>query len=306
LLDWLTHPERSSTDTCYIDAGGHLPCAVGVVRVGKPAVRFNTTPGVTARIKETDMRLLLRTMLCCGVSLCMAAAIASMPTAVSVTVHGDFDAGTSGGTATNSPTQSSLAVGAASLLYDNSEVSVTVLPGDRLAVTLGTVQAATGAILPASFTGATLNLTLELNDPPAAPAIAVIPLTISGSVGASGETLTLTASPAENEADFLTTLCVPKIISVIVDPTVPTTVIGGDPPQDISANLSIVYGIAFAPGDVDGDGSVTLIDAVKGLQIISGIDVSQCDEVERGDIVGTGMLDMVNIVRIARKSYGLV
>lgn len=249
------------------------------------------------------MRLLLRAVVLCAVALRVSAAFASLPVGVSVTVSGDFDPGTTAGTASNSPTQSSLSIGTATLIYNNSDISAFVTPGGTVVVTLGNMTTAAGDLNPVSFTGAKLDLTVQISDPPAAPAVSVLPLTLSGSVGVSGETLTLTASATENEVDFLTQTCVPKIVSVIVDPS--TTVVSGDPPKDIGGTLAVVYGQAVVPGDVDGDGSVTLVDVVRALQLAGGLDQAQCEEVERGDIAGTGVLDLTNAVLIARSWYGL-
>jgi hypothetical protein len=229
--------------------------------------------------------------------------VAALPLGVSVTVNGDFDPGASGGTAVNSPTQSTLSIGTATLVYNNSDISAFVAPGGSIVVSLGNLTTAAGDLNPVSFSGALLNLTVQITDPPAAPAVGVLPLAITGNVGVSGETVTFTASSTENEVDFLAQSCVQKIVSMVVDPV--TTVMSGDPPADIGATLTVVYGQPVVAGDVDGDGSVTLVDAVRALFIASGLDQGQCDEIERGDIAGTGVLDLTNAVLIARASYGL-
>ena len=173
------------------------------------------------------MRFLPQTALLCTAIMCMSAAIATLPAGVTLTVHGDFDPGTSGGAAVNSATSSSLSIQTATLIFDSSDVNVSITPGDTMIISLGTLNAITGQLLPVSFNGAKLDLTIELTDPPAAPTVSVFQLSIAGNVGESGETLLLTEGTGI-WADFLTTPCVPRLLSVLPDAV--TTVVSGAPP----------------------------------------------------------------------------
>lgn len=249
------------------------------------------------------MRLFLRSAVLWAVLLSVPAVRASVPTGVSLTVHGEFAPGTSGAAASNSDTISTLSLGTATVTFNSADANVVLLPGDLLSISLGSISTAASGLNSTVFDGASLDLTVELLNPPAAPNVAVIPLAIAGSVGPYGDTLTFTASAAVNSVEFIGTDCIPKIITVAN--TAPTVVVSGTGPEDVAGSLSVVYAQSFVPGDVDGDGSVTLIDAVRGLQLVSGIDEAQCDEVERGDLSGSGVMDLVNVVLIARKSYGL-
>lgn len=249
------------------------------------------------------MRLFLRSVGLWAVLLSVAAARAAMPSGVSLSVHGDFVPGTSGATANNSATISTLSLSTATITFNSADLNTVLLPGNVLAVNLGSISTAASDLNSLAFDGASLDLVVQLLDPPAAPSVAVIPLAIAGTVGPYGDTLTLTATASLNSVEFIGTDCIPKIITVTN--TAPTVVVSGTGPADIAGSLSVVYAQSFVPGDVDGDGSVTLIDAVRGLQLVSGIDEAQCDEVERGDLSGSGVMDLVNVVLIARKSYGL-
>ncbi|HEY3415232.1 MAG TPA: hypothetical protein VGM51_19525 [Armatimonadota bacterium] len=249
------------------------------------------------------MRFFLRSAVLWAMLLIEAGALASMPTGISLSVHGSFDPGTSGATASNSSTISTLTLRTATITFSSADLSVVLLPGNLLSVNLGSISTAATDLNSVAFDGASLDLDVQLLDPSASPSAAVIPLTITGSVGPYGDTLTLTASTALNSVEFSATDCIPKMITVAN--TAPTVALSGAGPEDIAGSLSVVYAQSFVPGDVDGDGSVTLIDAVRGLLLVSGIDEAQCDEVERGDLAGTGAMDIVNVVLIARKSYGL-
>lgn len=59
------------------------------------------------------------------------------------------------------------------------------------------------------------------------------------------------------------------------------------------------------PGDLDDNGAVTIVDALRMLRIVVGLTVSTVQDMQRGDMNGNGSLDIGDALMILRKTVGL-
>ncbi|HEY3268442.1 MAG TPA: dockerin type I repeat-containing protein [Armatimonadota bacterium] len=247
------------------------------------------------------MRFLLRSLLIGAGWLSLATALLAAPVSLQLTVHGDFDPGSTGAAADNAESLSVLSLQTAMVSYQSAALNLVLQPGDTVEASVGALSTATGSADPIAFDGARLNLTLVAEDPAVSTPIGVLSSALTGSVGSGSEVLNLTWA-APTTVTFTTTDCVPKDITVTVEPV--SALASGGPEADIIATIHMDYATPFEPGDTDGSGSVDLIDAVRSLHLASGIDAASCEEFERADLDGNGILDIVDACMIARKALG--